>query len=277
MRIAITDDIAEFGRRAEPLLRRDPLRHTVLATLIANYQSAPDNPVDSSQLLTVHAGDDSVHGVVSRLAGRDIYVSALPEDAVDDVVRALAAGTPRPGGVEGASDIAPVFASRWGALCGVGYRRAFVNRLYRLDALNVPAVAGSPRRATEADTALCARWAHAMRVDAGIGGPGWDAVTVRRRIAAGRWWLWERDGRPVSLAAHQIPAHGWVRIGPVYTPPAERGHGYASAVTAHVAHSLRTRGLGVCLFADVDNPTSNKIYRALGFRPAGEYPHYSFG
>jgi predicted GNAT family acetyltransferase len=56
------------------------------------------------------------------------------------------------------------------------------------------------------------------------------------------------------------------RIGPVYTPPYFRRHGYASAITAMVAQHLVDQGARVMLFTDASNLTSNAIYQAIGFR-----------
>ncbi len=61
------------------------------------------------------------------------------------------------------------------------------------------------------------------------------------------------------------PSFGVARVGPVYTPGAHRGHGYASVLTAHVSRLLRDSGTRVCLFTDQANPTSNKIYAAIGY------------
>ncbi|MFG1626072.1 GNAT family N-acetyltransferase [Kribbella sp. NPDC049227] len=47
---------------------------------------------------------------------------------------------------------------------------------------------------------------------------------------------------------------GAVRIGPVYTPPEFRGHGYGSALTAAVMQYLRAAGDDVCLFTDLASP-----------------------
>jgi uncharacterized protein len=59
-----------------------------------------------------------------------------------------------------------------------------------------------------------------------------------------------------------------IRIGPVYTPPEERGHGYASNLTAWVSQTLLDEGRRFCfLYADLGNPTSNKIYQAIGYEP----------
>jgi predicted GNAT family acetyltransferase len=45
-----------------------------------------------------------------------------------------------------------------------------------------------------------------------------------------------------------------------------RGRGYGSAVTAAAADLARRSGVDdVVLFADLANPTSNKIYRRIGF------------
>jgi predicted GNAT family acetyltransferase len=60
------------------------------------------------------------------------------------------------------------------------------------------------------------------------------------------------------------------RVGPVYTPPAERGRGWASNAVAEVSHRIQAEGARVCLFTDQANPTSNKIYAALGYRPVVE-------
>jgi predicted GNAT family acetyltransferase len=53
----------------------------------------------------------------------------------------------------------------------------------------------------------------------------------------------------------------------VYTPPKERGRGYGSAVTAAATRSILDDGAIPVLFTDLANPTSNKIYQALGYRP----------
>ncbi|WP_406232682.1 GNAT family N-acetyltransferase [Nocardia sp. NBC_01009] len=276
MRIEITTDPAEFRSRTETFLRRDPLRHTVITTGTANSAGGLDGSNEPSRFLSAHAEDGTVLGVAMRSAGRDLYLGELADSCVDAVAEALAEIAPDAGGVEGAIETATRFGDRWSAMRGGGYRHAYTMRLYRLRTLRFPEAAGSPRRAVESDIELCLAWSEAMLVESGMSPQGWTATLVGKRIAAGRWWLWEHEGGPVSLAAHQAPVYGWSRIGPVYTPPAERGHGYAGILTAHVAHTLRTEGIDVCLFADIDNPTANKIYRAIGFESAGEFVHYAF-
>lgn len=62
------------------------------------------------------------------------------------------------------------------------------------------------------------------------------------------------------------------RIGPVYTPPKERGRGYARALVAAVSRRRLTEGdSACCLFTDLANPVSNAIYPQVGYRPVGDY------
>jgi predicted GNAT family acetyltransferase len=64
---------------------------------------------------------------------------------------------------------------------------------------------------------------------------------------------------------------GMARIGPVYTPPAARGRGYGSAVTAAAsADAIRRGAEQVLLYTDLAHPTSNAIYQRLGYRPVAD-------
>ena len=98
-----------------------------------------------------------------------------------------------------------------------------------------------------------------------------DRDEILRRVRAGRIWFWLDDARqPVHVTGANPPAFGVARIGPVYTPPEERGHGWASNAVFEVSRRLQSAGARVCLFTDQANPTSNRIYAALGYRPVAD-------
>jgi predicted GNAT family acetyltransferase len=64
---------------------------------------------------------------------------------------------------------------------------------------------------------------------------------------------------------------GTARVGPVYTPPEHRRRGYATSLVEEWTSELLRRGMRRCvLFTDLANPTSNSIYQAVGYRPAGD-------
>jgi hypothetical protein len=182
-------------------------------------------------------------------------------------------------GVNGALPAAEVLATELARRTGSRARVHEHTRLHVLEKLVEPRVVpdGRPRVAVLADTELALAWFRAFHADAAAQagrlepeprGEEFDEAEVVGRITDGRIWLWENGrGVRVSLVGYNTPELGVARVGPVYTPGAERGRGYASVLTAHVSRLLRDAGSRVCLFTDQANPTSNKIYAAIGYVP----------
>ena len=83
-------------------------------------------------------------------------------------------------------------------------------------------------------------------------------------------------GDVVSIAGWGGATPNGIRIGPVYTPPELRRHGYATALTADLSQSLLDGrlfdgGRRFCfLYTDLANPTSNAIYERIGYVRAAE-------
>lgn len=271
MRIDITSDAARFMHDVEPFLRRDPLRHTVHATSIVNQVSGR---YSGTRFLSVRDGSDAVVGLAQCTSGGHVYLGELPPRSVSAVAEGLAAQGISLTDVEGEDADAVALAEYWSVTRGGSHRALYSTRLFRLGTLSAPDAAGTPRLATEDDIIVCLDWARAF--DAEIGEPTrFDETAVRRRIDAQLWWLWEHAGVPTSLVARQTAVLGWARIGPVYTPPPLRGNGFASALTAAVAGRIRAEGADACLFTDLGNPTSNKIYQEIGFESVRDFVRYS--
>jgi hypothetical protein len=151
-------------------------------------------------------------------------------------------------------------------------------RLHELGDLVRPAsVPGGLVVATEGDLELVTQWFAAFMDDAdeqagrARGSSAHDVpdrAELLRRLRAGCLWFWvDASGERVHLSAANPPSFGVSRVGPVYTPPGQRGRGWASNAVAEVSRRLHAGGTRVCLFTDQANPTSNKIYAALGYRP----------
>ena len=82
--------------------------------------------------------------------------------------------------------------------------------------------------------------------------------------------LGHRGGGTGGPTGASPPSFGVARVGPVYTPPAQRGRGWASNAVAGISRRIQAEGSRVCLFTDQANPTSNKIYTALGYQPVAD-------
>jgi predicted GNAT family acetyltransferase len=177
----------------------------------------------------------------------------------------------------GALPAVRVFAEETARLAGGTAEVALHMRLFELGELVAPReVPGELRPVRPDEVDLAHRWLELFMADADeqAGRPRGSSPheapsreDLARRLASGSHWFWVDDGMPVHLTAASAPEFGVSGIGPVFTPTEHRGRGYASAAVAEVSRRLLDRGARVCLFTDQANPTSNRIYQRLGYRP----------
>lgn len=98
---------------------------------------------------------------------------------------------------------------------------------------------------------------------------------VDNRLDSGHCWIWE-DGRPVSMSGDTEPVEGVVRVGPVYAPPECRNRRYAAACVWELSDRILKAGHRPILYTALGNPTSNSIYRRIGYRAVSEVLSYKF-
>ncbi|MFI5624308.1 GNAT family N-acetyltransferase [Nocardioides sp. NPDC051685] len=280
-------DPAEFLAAADGYLGAHPVLMSVVASVTG--RAAEHGPLKTPYAWWVVArAEGEIVGVAMRTAPFEpypLYVSPLPEAAAVELARALYERGEHPGGVNGSLPAARLVAEESARLWGGTVETAMATRLWELGDLVVPAaVPGKARLATYADVAICRAWfrdfGRAAReqsgnADSAHGEEHHDEADMRERIDEGRILLWEDAGEVVHLTAFSAPAFGVARIGPVYTPKARWGRGYASAAVAEVARRLLEAGVRVCLFTDQDNPVSNHVYAKLGFRPVVDMANHT--
>lgn len=278
--VALHQDLDEFAALARPMLAADPVRHTVTLTVLALLSQVPEVSAGPPVLLTVRCGA-GLAGVAVCTPPRELLVSGLRAKCAAAAAEALAAGYPNLSGAQGPREEAAAFAERWSACTGASVHERMAQRTFALHQLIPPVgVGGAARRADVGDLDLLARWreAFANEVSGGLRGHGTALQQAKNSLAAGSAaLLWEVAGRPVAWASASVPTAGMSRIGPVYTLPRHRGHGYGSAVTAAAASwALHAGAQHVVLFTDLANPISNAIYPRIGFRPVHDGVEIAF-
>jgi predicted GNAT family acetyltransferase len=271
MKWMFTVDAEEYAAHAVPLLSRDPARNTIALTVI---DSVRDGRIDlTGPCLFGWYGDS---GTVSWTPPYELLLGPVPEDALDDLVAALRARGAAPRGVNGEVAAARRFAAAWTAGTTLRAQTVMRMRLYALGELVPPEVSGRARPAGVADLPRVAAFVRAFFAETHTHGTSSEA-TQRADVEAGRVWLWEDGGTPVSVAFFKPPAAGTARIGPVYTPPEHRRRGYAGAVTAAAsAAALAAGARQAVLFTDLANPTSNSVYQRIGYRPVTDREALTF-
>ncbi len=280
--LEFTEDPREFLLRSGGLLEADPVLSTVVASVTARAVDEPAPAYPRWWLTVADQATGEPVGVVMRTAPfkpHPLFVLPMPDAAARQVAGALVERGEEVSGLNGALPAARTLATELARRTGRTARVHEHTRLHVLKKLVEPRVApdGRARVAVPADVELALAWFRAFHADAaeqagrlasGTEGEHFDQDAIAERIDGGRIWLWEdRLGTPVSLVGFNAPSFGVARVGPVYTPGGHRGRGYASVLTAHVSRVLRDSGARVCLFTDQANPTSNKIYAAIGYEP----------
>jgi predicted GNAT family acetyltransferase len=178
-------------------------------------------------------------------------------------------------GVNGDAATAASFAGQWTERCNAAAIPFQANRLYELlEQGEVPYIPGRLRQAVPSDLSLLIHWTRAFQTE--IGEPANDTeLRVDRALAAGQFWLWD-DSEAVSMALSREPIEGVVRLSGVYTPADKRKRGYAAACVHALSKHLRDAGYRCILYTDLGNPTSNSIYRRIGYRAVAEVLRYRF-
>ena len=181
---------------------------------------------------------------------------------------------------------APAFAERWREATGDTVTEGMAQGIYEARHVrDVPRPPGGPRRAdpSEFETvfALVEAFADEALADGAVRDRDHERATTRDRLGAepeiAGMWVWEVDGDIVSMTGHAGRTPTGIRIGPVYTPPDHRGRGYATALVHAQTAWLLANAVDVCfLYTDLANPTSNGVYRRIGYRQVAEATEFAF-
>lgn len=229
---------------------------------------APD--LDTPLFGTVHHRDRIV-GAFSRTPPMKVGLTPMPPEAAESVVEAVAGRWEHIPGVLGPREVATAVAETWVRRKGGTVRTGMRQGIYELTELVEPASrpAGESRLATAEDLPTLVSWMTAFADEVGVG-PRDPEEMARRAVEEERFLVWE-VGALVSVAGWSARTPNGYRIGYVFTPPAHRGRGYATALVADLTRSLLDGGARFCfLYTDLSNPTSNAIYRRLGYRQVAE-------
>jgi predicted GNAT family acetyltransferase len=196
------------------------------------------------------------------------------------VVEAFMIRAPDNQGVTGTTAEARAFADEWVRLSGTQASIRMEMRIHQLQQVVPPRpTAGVARLADVEDRQRLIDWTKAFEAEADTGAPPDrdHGAAVDALLAEQGAWIWDADVRAVSYVGLRPPIAGVVRIGPVYTPPEQRGNGYASALVARASQHALDNGAAKCaLYTDLANSTSNKIYAALGYESVVDVTAYTF-
>jgi uncharacterized protein len=261
-------DAAEARERAASFLTARPVEHNLLLTIL---EQSIEHSLGGTFWLVADGSDivgfalESPPGMGAVLATMDASACHLLAESITIPLRRAV----------GEAATAAAFAGRFTECTSSSVGEIEGQRLYKLEQVTSAATTpGTLRLATPGDRQTVIEWAHAFVAELGLV-PETSEAVVDERIARAQFWLWDHGGA-VSMASASVPAAGVARVQYVYTPPELRGTGYATACVEHVSRGLLARGLHCVLYTDLGNPTSNAIYRRIGYEAVAEILGYQF-
>lgn len=274
------DRVGPLLEEAGDLLLAREAEHNLVLGICAGLRDGTYDP-DEAYLASV-ARDGEPVAVAVRTPPYNLVISCVDDIAVlpalADDVSTVADDLP---GVIGPREVSATFARLWAERTGCASDLGMRMRVHRASRAEVPGdVPGALRDATVDDLDVLATWGRAFQAEA----LGEDVDEERARAWAERMLTSERgglvvrevEGELVSMAGYGGPTPNGVRVFAVYTPPERRGRGYGGAAVGELtARLLETRRF-CFLFTDLANPTSNRLYRRIGYEPVIDVDEHRF-
>jgi len=273
-------DPKEFEDQAGAFLATREAENNLILGLITGLKAGRTFGPEQPFFVVVRDGA-AVVGAAMRTPPLNLILAAGTADrALASILERLEGEASEIPGMSGPKALVGEAARLWSVRHGASARIAMAQRIYQLTAL-VPTrpVPGRMRVARVEDRALLATWFQGFVRESM---PDQDdslehvGETADYWVRGGGLRVWE-DQVPVSMAGASGATPNGIRVGAVYTPPQKRRRGYASALVAALSQEQLDAGRKFCfLYTDLANPTSNKIYREIGYEPVMDVDEYRF-
>lgn len=292
MEIIRYDDASAFQSRTETYLERNEATNSLILGLTRRLVSRSFRLERAAFMATVEDRERILlvalqtppkrlilYGDADFLQSGNLLQSGNPlQSAIAELVDFFAEDNYDLPGVLGPVPIAEAFQERWIRKTRSESAIFMSQRVYVLrELLYEPDVEGRLRLAVPEDIDRVKRWymSFSESVSERIGLTE-ASKSALEKIKARELYLWD-TGIAVSMATKNRPSRNGVTVSGVYTPAPKRKRGYATVCVAALSRLLLESGYKFCsLFTDLANPTSNNIYRRIGYQPVVDFTVYDF-
>jgi predicted GNAT family acetyltransferase len=174
------------------------------------------------------------------------------------------------------------FVKLWNKKKGVGYKLIMNERVYKLERVEERYLGSHGFRPIDLSLeSLVLKWLKLFteetlphensEIDEEV------RKITKQRIEEKRYYMLFDDDNPVSMVHMARKTPNGNLINQMFTPPNLRGRGYATEAVAKISKLLLDEGNAYCfLFTDLSNPTSNKTYQDVGYKPIMDMDQYKF-
>jgi len=280
MRLTSYQEAEAFLDATLPVLLRDEEKNNLIVSVATQVREGRQYGEEPPLFLTVDVADEIVAAAI-RTPPYNMILHCEDDwlDALDVIAEHLIKSGHQLPGANGTVKVASTFAEKWSQRTGETTFVRMEQRVYTLTEVIPPTnVSGYMRWAREEDVPTLVKWFLGFNEEAVPHDPPKNPEEhVRQFMKTGKLAVWD-DSNMVSMTGSARGTPNGATVSTVYTPPEHRGKGYASGCVAALSQSLLDDGNRFCtLYTDLSNPTSNKIYQNVGFRPIVDCAMHTFG
>jgi ribosomal protein S18 acetylase RimI-like enzyme len=269
-------DAAELLAACGPWLLQSEAENNLILGIAQQHCGTDANTSDGGQYWASVRHDGATVGCAFRTPPHPISLTQMPSDGISALIHDVAEVYDTLPGVGGPAEPARSFAEIWAQRHRLEWRVRFHLRIHRLERVRYPksAPGGKLRQPKSSELPLVQRWTVGFVDDTGIVHRPEEFADLLAQ--SGQLYFWDDNGPRCMVAAARATPNG-TTINAVYTPPADRGRGYASIAVATLSQQLLADGKKFCcLYTDLANRTSNSIYRRLGYQPVSDAVEIEF-
>lgn len=281
MRVVRYENPKEFKELTWDFLNKYEVEYSMIIGIVSTLVNVPET-FPKYRLFAIMNGADLV-GVALQTPPHPLTFTKLEEEGVDLLIDELRSNKIEVLGVSAIKESSDYFCKKWMDLNSYKISNDMKMRLFKLTSVNEPKnIKGILRECDENDRELLQDWVERFTIDCHLDKQFKNLKAhVKRSVDLGLkanvFYMWEDEGKPVSMVKKTRETPKGAGLGAVYTPNELRGNGYASASVTRVTQKLLSMGKSYCfLYTDLSNPTSNSIYQKIGYVPVLDFAHYEF-
>ena len=280
MKIAQYEEAIQFAEVAEPIIAKN---EDVFSLFFGVLQAIKAGKYANPYMAAVTEGKE-VLALLQMTPPHPLNLVVVDEsrkdEVIDFIVRELRENSIAVPSVISLKQWAKSFANAWENETGETQKLLMDQGLYRLDEVEetLEMSPGSWRFATDADAPLIEKWFALFEEDTNLDRTSPDIIRekVSAFLDAREVFLWEVEGKVVSMMKKSRPTANSVTVSLVFTPKEERKKGYARTMVAQGSKELLKEYEFCVLYTDMMNPTSNKIYKEIGYKHIADSIHIGF-
>lgn len=279
MEIIFDQSLEAFLKNVSQLLHENEASNNYLIGMMNGYINFPKQLKDLYLIRIVQYS--KTVAVAVKIEESNLILSYATEDQLLLLATVLKKQNVKFPGIYAEKNTSERFINAWSNSFNEEFDLTMSHTLYKLENVNMPEMIGCIRVPMVDEADLIAQWMFCFFKDAQPPSKQKtmeevDAL-VKKLISKSLVYILEVNREPVSMSVVSRPTQNGMSIGPVYTPFALRGNGYASMLVASLSQKILDSGKNFCvLYADVKNSVSNKIYQKIGYQKLEDWSWYTF-